>query len=128
MNYKNHLLIPIVKEKLPNGDYELIPISLLSLPLPSLYPRPLPPTIMRVCRKRSVPRGKAPAPAAKKSAGGGGAGGGGGACATSIASPGTRRLPRKANSAAAVSTLAAVSSVVAYKNQLNGGAVGCRLQ
>ena len=35
--------------------------------------------------------------------------------------------PRKANSTAAASTLAAVSSVVAYNNQLNGGslAVDC---
>jgi hypothetical protein len=36
-------------------------------------------------------------------------------------------LPRKANYAAAASTLAAVSSVVTYNNQLNGGpsAVDC---
>ena len=68
--------------------------------------------MQQVCEKGSVPRGKAPAPAAKKSAGGGGAGGRGGACATSNATPGSCKLPREANSTAAVSAIAALSSVV----------------
>ena len=69
-----------------------------------------------LCGKRYVRRGEVPAPAPRKSAGGGGAGGGGDACATSITTPGSPRLPRKASSAAAASTLAAVSGVVAHNN------------
>ena len=98
------------------------------------YP-PNPPLITLWKEVSYVRRGEVPAPdpAPRKSAGGGGlargggAGGGGDACATSITTPGSPRLPRKANYAAAASTLAAVSSVVTYNNQLNGGpsAVDC---
>ena len=106
--------------------------TIVALVILSYPPKSYPQLISSLCGKWSVRRGEAPAPAPRKSAsgggaGGGGAGGGGGACATSITTPGSPRFPRKANSAAAASTLAAVSSVVAYNNKLNGGplAVNC---
>ena len=66
--------------------------------------------MQRVRGKRNV-TSNATAPAAKKSTRVGGARGGGGARAISIATPCRRTSPRKADSATAASTLAALSGV-----------------